>query len=175
MDVGPIETTRSHEGSSSIDVGPITVSHPDDAKMVQVSATAPRDKAGSVGKFVSKMMGGPGAHPAMKPSEDLRGVQRTLNAYYATKVLNPDGIMGDETHRILKQFQKTNGIPETGIPDPATRKVLKLEQSRQESEPSMKTQAAAMQSQLQAAFGGAAAVSQDPSVSGFYGAGWGWR
>ena len=99
----------------AMEVGPMTVTHPDQPKMVQVSASAPRN----VGKFVSKMMGGPGAHPAMKADEDLRAVQRTLNQYYATRVLVEDGIMGDETHRILKWFQKSNGLPETGNPDPA--------------------------------------------------------
>jgi len=188
---------------SAMEVGPITVTHPDDAKMVQVSATMSKDKG--VGKFVSKMMGGPGAHPAMVPDEDLRGVQRLLNQYYATPVLTEDGIMGDETHRILKQFQETNGIPKTGIPDPATRKVLKLEQEQQGGLMSMGTHAREMQAQLQAAFGGTAAVLHgkprhegaddqhddvadepqnvaDETVSwpkvtrtGFYGSGWGWR
>lgn len=173
MDVGPIESSRSREGSSSsmMEVGPLTVTHPDQSKMVQVSATAPR--GGNVGKFVSKMMGGPGAHPAMVPDEDLRGIQRLMNQYYATKVLQEDGIMGDETHRILRQFQETNGIPKTGIPDAATRKVLKLEQERQGG-----AGATQMQETLQSAFGGTAAVmhgmdrQQDPAVSGLYGTGW---
>ncbi len=187
MDVGPIETSRSREGSSAMEIGPMTVTHPDPSKLAQVSASAPR---GNVGKFVSKMMGGPGAHPAMVPDEDLRGIQRLMNQYFATKVLQEDGIMGDETHRILKQFQKMNGIPETGIPDPATRKVLKAEQDRQAGLISMGTQARQMQETLQSAFGGTAAVThamsadqqsamdagdgEQPAVSGFYSP-WGWR
>jgi peptidoglycan hydrolase-like protein with peptidoglycan-binding domain len=51
-------------------------------------------------------------------------VQRTLNQYYATNVLVEDGIMGDETHRILKWFQKSNGLPETGTPDPSVMTTL---------------------------------------------------
>lgn len=119
------QTARADAGpkkwsSWAMEVGPITVTHPDTPKMVQVSASAPRN----VGKFVSKMMGGPGAHPAMKADEDLRATQRTLNQYYATRVLVEDGIMGDETHRILKWFQKSNGLPETGNPDPAVMATL---------------------------------------------------
>jgi peptidoglycan hydrolase-like protein with peptidoglycan-binding domain len=96
-----------------MEVGPITVSHPDDNL-----------KPGKVGKFVSKMMGGPGATTAKAPDEYVRAAQQVLNQYYATQVLKEDGIMGNETHRILKWFQKQNGLPETGDIDPATRTAL---------------------------------------------------
>jgi peptidoglycan hydrolase-like protein with peptidoglycan-binding domain len=78
-------------------------------------------------------------------------VQRTLNQYYATPVLVEDGVMGDETHRILKQLQESNGIPVTGTPDPATMKVLKLEQEQQAG----------------------ASEEQGDAVAGFDAAGWG--
>ena len=118
----PVTTEAGPKKWSSwaMEVGPITVTHPDTPRMIQVSASAPR----KVGKFISKMMGGPGAHPKAMPDEDLRRVQRTLNQYYATTVLVEDGIMGDETHRILKWFQKSNALPETGNPDPAVMAML---------------------------------------------------
>jgi peptidoglycan hydrolase-like protein with peptidoglycan-binding domain len=64
-------------------------------------------------------------------NEDVRTLQRglmsagveTANVGMALGA-GADGIFGPETQRSVKAFQKANGIPETGIADPATLKAL---------------------------------------------------
>jgi Putative peptidoglycan binding domain len=116
--------------------------------MTQVTATATRkvkpvlgdDGTGAkVKKFVSKMMGGSAygsgksagsggsvarAYGGSGGNEGVRNTQRLLNAYWHSKVLAEDGIMGPETIKFIKEFQRQQHLPITGQDDAATHALL---------------------------------------------------
>ncbi len=65
-------------------------------------------------RSVSKGMNGP----------DVKAVQEGLNKYYGKKVLDPDGAFGDNTDRVVRQFQQENNLAVDGVSGPVTRSVL---------------------------------------------------
>ena len=58
------------------------------------------------------------------PKTDVRRMQRRLRALGYTADTRTDGVMGDNTVRILKYFQRRNGLQETGVCDQATQRKL---------------------------------------------------
>jgi len=72
------------------------------------------------GKFVSKMFGGPPSTPQGGIDDQLLRTQRGLNQFYGYMMLKEDGIMGDNSRRMLIQFQHDSGLPQTGKADRAT-------------------------------------------------------
>lgn len=63
---------------------------------------------------VSKGMHGP----------DVKAIQEGLNKYYGRTVLDPDGDFGDNTDRVVRQFQQERNLTVDGISGPVTRSVL---------------------------------------------------
>lgn len=72
------------------------------------------------GKFISKMFGGPPSTPQGGIDDQLLRTQHGLNQYYGYMMLKEDGIMGDNSRRVLIQFQHDAGLPQTGKADGAT-------------------------------------------------------
>ncbi len=111
-----------------------------------------------VTKVISKTFGGPPSTPATSPDEGVRKTQRMLNSYFKSHVLDDDGYSGRLTTEAIKKFQRAEGLQDTGYVDSMTHDLLVKKSSAQES-------AAAIQSQLQAAFGGTAALSRSVDFS----------
>lgn len=111
-------------------------------KVKPVSTTDSDDSAAAkLKKFTSKMMGGSaygdstGGKGGRKSgalvlnsgggaNEGVRHTQQLLNAYWQSKVLATDGKMGGETIKFLKEFQRQQGLPITGVDDAATHALL---------------------------------------------------
>lgn len=55
---------------------------------------------------------------------DVRRMQRRLRALNYTADTRIDGVFGVNTQRVLKYFQRRNGLPETGVCDQATQQKL---------------------------------------------------
>jgi hypothetical protein len=72
------------------------------------------------GKFISKLFGGPPSTPQGGIDDQLLRTQRGLNQFYGYMMLKEDGIMGDNSRRVLIQFQHDTDLPQTGKADGAT-------------------------------------------------------
>jgi peptidoglycan hydrolase-like protein with peptidoglycan-binding domain len=102
--------------------------YPDEATLMRLGTqlgAAAKPAAKVVTDFknlVSKSFGGPPSSTATGPDEGLRAAQRALNdaLFFGQKVLVEDGIMGAKTSDALKDFQRSNALPVTGILDKAT-------------------------------------------------------
>jgi hypothetical protein len=56
---------------------------------------------------------------------DVRAVQEGLNKFFQNPVLDPDGKFGSETDKVVRRFQRSQGmIPPDGIVGPITRSAL---------------------------------------------------
>jgi predicted chitinase len=76
---------------------------------------------------LSPMTEEPGRDGFFSPGErgeDVRGFQRSLNTASGERVVEPDGVYGEGMRREVGAFQREQGIPVTGIADPATREAV---------------------------------------------------
>jgi len=56
---------------------------------------------------------------------EMKGLQEGLNRVFPTySHLTVDGVLGTSSRAVLKEFQRRNNLPETGIPDAGTREAL---------------------------------------------------
>lgn len=102
------------------------MTQPTHPKMVSVSASAPRADAHSMFGQGSMSHGGAihGGHGAAFADEGVRATQKLLNDYWHYPFLVEDGVMGSETIRYLTEFQRQQGLPQTGLDDEATHALL---------------------------------------------------
>ena len=56
---------------------------------------------------------------------DVKAIQEGLNKYYKKRVLAEDGVFGNQTDKVVRRFQESEGmIPPDGIVGPITRSAL---------------------------------------------------
>jgi peptidoglycan hydrolase-like protein with peptidoglycan-binding domain len=101
---------------------------------------------------VARRTKAPAAPVRRTPDEGVRAVQWALNTYFGSQLLNEDGIMGDTTANLVRDFQGQAGLPQTGVVDRVTHDALskgvvqrqaaqKEQQSQQQQQPQMYAQA----------------------------------
>lgn len=79
---------------------------------------------------LSPMTAEPGRDGFFSPGErgeDVREFQRALNTASGERLVEPDGVYGEGMRREVGAFQREQGIPATGIADPATREAVQGE------------------------------------------------
>jgi len=84
----------------------------------------PRTVTSEAAKVISKTFGGPPSTPRTPPDEGLRKTQQMLNAYFKGHVIEEDGITGPHTTGAITEFQKAEGLAETGRMDDKTHDLL---------------------------------------------------
>jgi hypothetical protein len=90
--------------------------------MQQVSATWQRPSKSAKGSGGLGGHGGGGGYGIA--DERIREAQRLMNAYWHYPFLVEDGILGTDTIRYLTEFQRQQGLPQTGRDDDATHALL---------------------------------------------------
>jgi peptidoglycan hydrolase-like protein with peptidoglycan-binding domain len=91
------------------------------APAATTSTTSPISDAA---KVISKTFGGPPSTPVTGPDEGVKKTQEMLNAYFKGHALNPDGYLGPLTTGAIKEFQKSEGLQDTGKMDDKTHDLL---------------------------------------------------
>lgn len=77
-----------------------------------------------VAKVISKTFGGPPSSPKTGPDEGVKKTQQMLNSYFKSHALSEDGYLGPLTTGAIKEFQKAEGLQDTGSMDDATHDLL---------------------------------------------------
>jgi hypothetical protein len=130
--------------------------------------------ASDAAKVVSKTFGGPPSTPATGPDEGVRKTQVMLNSYFKNHALDEDGRLGPYTTEAIQKFQHAEGLDVTGNADSKTHDLLvkkthDLHQGVFATEAQQAQQsAAAMQAQLQSAFGAVSTISHAVDATGAY-------
>lgn len=100
-----------------------------DAKLLAQLGRIMRDAAQpgvvtDAAKVISKTFGGPPSTPATGPDEGVKKTQQMLNSYFKNHVLSEDGYLGPLTTGAIKEFQKAEGLQDTGSMDDKTHDLL---------------------------------------------------
>lgn len=75
-------------------------------------------------KIISKTFGGPPSTPATGPDAGVKKTQQMLNSYFKSHVLGEDGYLDLLTTGAIKEFQKAEGLQDTGTVDDKTHDLL---------------------------------------------------
>jgi hypothetical protein len=113
----PVPSTLSRSAVTPLMTSPRPTPHETSANFSEDRGSTPIARTG---KFVSKMFGGPPSTPQGGIDDQLLRTQRGLNQFYGYMMLKEDGIMGDNSRRVLIQFQHDTDLPQTGKADSAT-------------------------------------------------------
>jgi peptidoglycan hydrolase-like protein with peptidoglycan-binding domain len=153
-----------------------------DARLIAQLARITRDEAkpsvvADATKVISKTFGGPPSTSAASPDEGVRKTQQMLNSYFKSRgrpsdTIDDDGYAGPLTTGAIQKFQRAEGLEATGNADGNTRNLLaKKSQDLHQGVFATEAQraqesAAAMQAQLQSAFGGISTISHGVDATG---------